>query len=380
MVGEEEEQMHNSNQHKRSAYPFGLSSFVTTTLILLALAIGQASSAMAEGMRVRLMTQNMYVGSAFSGLQNVTSVDQLKAAVTQIYNNILDSKPKERAVAVAQEIKREHPDIIALQEAWILRTGAAGAPATKVESDQLEYLLNELHQQGLQYEAIAILPNLDAQAPTQLDFDVRLTDRTVIIAEQPDLKLTNMRVQDYLVYSEVKPPVGPPIINKRGWASVELTVSGHSLQIATTHLDNVPPFAIQRAQAAEAIGILTNPDPTNPAPPIVFMGDFNVDPRVVQQGTYQLLDQHSGVSVALIQGGTMSAGDRSELASLGTLYYEPLWWFRRREIQVEGVAGLLGKKLSIGPEGSGTSKARFSCDPAVGTSRTSTPSFASSAR
>jgi TRAP transporter TAXI family solute receptor len=67
-----------------------------------------------------------------------------------------------------------------------------------------------------------------------------------------------------------------------------------------------------------------------------------------------LLDQHSGVNVALIQGGTMSAGDGSQLASLGTLYYEPLWWFRRREIQVEGVSGLMGKKLSIGPEGSGT--------------------------
>ena len=67
-----------------------------------------------------------------------------------------------------------------------------------------------------------------------------------------------------------------------------------------------------------------------------------------------LLDRRSGVSVALIQGGTMSVGDRSELASLGTLFYEPLWWFRRREIQVEGVAGLVGKKLSIGPEGSGT--------------------------
>jgi len=67
-----------------------------------------------------------------------------------------------------------------------------------------------------------------------------------------------------------------------------------------------------------------------------------------------LLDRRSGVSVALIQGGILSAGDGSELASLGTLFYEPFWWFRRREIQVEGVAGLVGKKLSIGPEGSGT--------------------------
>ena len=44
----------------------GLSSFVTTTLTLLALAIGQAGSAMAEGVRVTLMTRNMYVGSSFS--------------------------------------------------------------------------------------------------------------------------------------------------------------------------------------------------------------------------------------------------------------------------------------------------------------------------
>ena len=41
-----------------------------------------------------------------------------------------------------------------------------------------------------------------------------------------------------------------------------------------------------------------------------------------------LLDPHSGVSVALIQGGTVGAEDTSELESLGTLFYEPLWWFR----------------------------------------------------
>ncbi len=266
--------MHNSNQHKRSACPCGLSSFVTVTLTLLALAIGQAGSANAEGMTVRLMTQNMYVGSAFSALGSATTTDEFVAAVTQTYQNILASKPKERAVAVAKEIKRaeNNPDIIALQEAWIVRTGSAGAPATKVVSDQLEELLNELDRK---YEAIAILPNLDAQAPTQLGFDVRLTDRTVIIARaDPSLKLANMRVQDYLVNSVRNTPVGVPLINKRGWASVELTLSGHSLQFMTTHLDNSPPFAIQGAQAAEAIQSVTNP-----ALPIVFMGDFNVDPR-----------------------------------------------------------------------------------------------------
>ena len=67
-----------------------------------------------------------------------------------------------------------------------------------------------------------------------------------------------------------------------------------------------------------------------------------------------LRDPHSGASVALIQGGIPGAGDTSGLESLGTVFYEPLWWFHKRDIRDEGVDGLRGQKISIGPEGSGT--------------------------
>jgi TRAP-type uncharacterized transport system substrate-binding protein len=67
-----------------------------------------------------------------------------------------------------------------------------------------------------------------------------------------------------------------------------------------------------------------------------------------------LHDQHSGVGIALIQGGTVAADQKSGLESLGTLFYEPMWWFHRRDIQGEGIPSLLGRKISIGPEGSGT--------------------------
>jgi TRAP-type uncharacterized transport system substrate-binding protein len=67
-----------------------------------------------------------------------------------------------------------------------------------------------------------------------------------------------------------------------------------------------------------------------------------------------LRDPNSGASVALIQSGIPGAGDTSGLESLGTLFYEPLWWFHRRDIRGEGVDGLRGQKISIGPEGSGT--------------------------
>jgi TRAP-type uncharacterized transport system substrate-binding protein len=66
----------------------------------------------------------------------------------------------------------------------------------------------------------------------------------------------------------------------------------------------------------------------------------------------RLRDSKSGVSVGFIQGGTTTRKESPELESLGTIFYEPLWLFRRAEIG-EGVQGLRGRRLSIGPEGSG---------------------------
>jgi TRAP transporter TAXI family solute receptor len=67
-----------------------------------------------------------------------------------------------------------------------------------------------------------------------------------------------------------------------------------------------------------------------------------------------LRNPRSGVSVALIQGGTIKEEDSSELESLGTVFYEPLWRFQRREVPGEGFDSLRGLKVSIGPEDSGT--------------------------
>ena len=67
-----------------------------------------------------------------------------------------------------------------------------------------------------------------------------------------------------------------------------------------------------------------------------------------------LRDPHSGVNVALIQGGIVRADDSSGLETLGTVFYEPLWQFQTRELRDEGLGSLRGRKISIGPEGSGT--------------------------
>ena len=67
-----------------------------------------------------------------------------------------------------------------------------------------------------------------------------------------------------------------------------------------------------------------------------------------------LQDPHSGVSVGFIDGRVRRASDTSELESLGTVFYEPLWCFRKRGIEGLGVDALRGRKISIGPDGSAT--------------------------
>ncbi len=69
----------------------------------------------------------------------------------------------------------------------------------------------------------------------------------------------------------------------------------------------------------------------------------------------RLRDRKSRVDVAFVQGGTTSKKESPELESLGTVFYEPLWFFYRSEIG-GGMEALRGRRVSIGPEGSGARK------------------------
>jgi TRAP-type uncharacterized transport system substrate-binding protein len=59
----------------------------------------------------------------------------------------------------------------------------------------------------------------------------------------------------------------------------------------------------------------------------------------------------SGVSVAFLQAGTTSARESTGLVSLGSMFDQAVWIFRRGEPQGRVFAG---PRVSIGPEGSGT--------------------------
>ena len=70
----------------------------------------------------------------------------------------------------------------------------------------------------------------------------------------------------------------------------------------------------------------------------------------------RLADADSGVDVGFIQGGAGSAGEAPGLASLGSLYYEPLWILYRGSAPLDRLSQLKGRRIAVGAEGSGTRK------------------------
>ncbi len=67
-----------------------------------------------------------------------------------------------------------------------------------------------------------------------------------------------------------------------------------------------------------------------------------------------LTDPKSGIDVALLQGGITNKKETWGLVSLGRAFLEPLWVFYRDGEVIDRLSQLKGKRLAIGPPGSGT--------------------------
>ncbi len=67
-----------------------------------------------------------------------------------------------------------------------------------------------------------------------------------------------------------------------------------------------------------------------------------------------LASEEPDIDIAFIQGGIGSAEEGPDLESMGAMYYEPVWIFHRGGAPIERLTQLKGRRLAIGPEGSGT--------------------------
>ena len=143
---------------------------------------------------------------------------------------------------------------------------------------------------------------------------------------------------------------------QQNWPAITIAVTAAAIACAAlVMLGNMPPRRIVMATGPEggtrdALGERYR----------AALARSNVELQLVRtaglvENLAKLLDPRGGADVALIEGGISSAKDASGLESLGVVFYEPLWWFQRRDIPNTGfVDSLRGRKVSIGHEGSGT--------------------------
>jgi endonuclease/exonuclease/phosphatase family metal-dependent hydrolase len=226
-----------------------------------------------------VMTRNMDTGTDFGPIFSATTPLQLLTAVGAAYAEVQASNIPERAAGIAKEIEANHPDLVGLQEVTTVHTGPFGGPATTLVFDQLQSLLDELASRGLHYAPIAVLINLDAEAPAFDSsfnlFDVRVTDHDVMLArtdlQTSEFKLEEIQFQHFTTNLTFSSPTLGLLTIPRGWISVDAKLRGKQYRFVTTHLEFLSP-AIQAAQAAELVN-----GPGNTDVPVIFAGDFNSD-------------------------------------------------------------------------------------------------------
>jgi TRAP-type uncharacterized transport system substrate-binding protein len=69
---------------------------------------------------------------------------------------------------------------------------------------------------------------------------------------------------------------------------------------------------------------------------------------------HRLVDRHTAVDVGFVQGGLAEDADITGLESLGTVLTQPMTIYYRGAETIDRLSQLRGKRVAIGPEGSGT--------------------------
>lgn len=261
--------------------------FATLAVALLVVAVPGVAQAR-DKRDVSVMTRNMYLGTGLSNLVGKTGINFVIAATTD-WAHVLANDFDTRVVHLADEIEDNAPDLVGLQEVSLWRSqypgdavGGGTSPATTVEFDFLQQLMDELDGRGLNYSVAAASLNADVEAPTLANFtdtsagfrDVRLTDRDVILVNEDNADLVIDASGDARYVNQLSLPVGGGSAEfTRGYTFADARLNGKKFRFFNTHLevDGGAAGAKQELQGNEAIaGPLAYDEGA-----VIAVGDFN---------------------------------------------------------------------------------------------------------
>src|SRR5438034_511274 len=205
--------MKTTNRSHKQNFCLHRASCALLALALLFASTKLASASPNAGQRgLDTISVNLYVGGDAGRVLALSPADpdyltKLVATVTGVYYEIVQSQPYTRLQGVADKIAARMPDIVAVQEASLIRNQSPGdlvlggsTPATNVVFDYLQILVDKLAADGAHYTVAASTDELDVELPmvnlqTGTIDDARLTDRDAILV-RTDLPPGQLRVSN----------------------------------------------------------------------------------------------------------------------------------------------------------------------------------------
>lgn len=246
--------------------------------------------------KVRVLTQNMYIGADLTPIALAKTFPQFRDAITTVTQNIVATKPAERAAAMAAEIAKQRPDFVALHEAWRLTAGGI------IVEDLLQSLLDNLKALGQPYALVGTVNDNDVDLTTcRPPFNIHLTDRgAILMRTDVDIAIIGVQSQPFLTPISIPTPLPPPcdtLTSHPGYVSVDAIVRGRPLRFVSVHL--IPgPITRMLAHTTELLQLAADTTTL----PLVFGGDFNTtadDPSNPSHQIYQaLINTHTGLTDA----------------------------------------------------------------------------------
>ncbi|MCU0265946.1 MAG: endonuclease/exonuclease/phosphatase family protein [Actinomycetia bacterium] len=255
----------------------GLVAALAGALALAAPGVAGATGGHHAPPALKVMSQNLYLGSSLEPALVATTPEEFVVGVTTIWQTAQFTNFPARAKAIAATIDRADPDLVGLQEVSRWTPVGPGAPAGL---DFLAILQAELAARGLHYTVAAVSENANiGPAPLICDFTtgalctyaLQFQDRDVILVNRHTRGLAWWGAASgrYVNQQLLPSPVGTLSFD-RGWASIEAKYWGQRFRFVNTHLETEDYPAVQEAQAMEFLA-----GPAKSRGRVIATGDFN---------------------------------------------------------------------------------------------------------
>lgn len=202
----------------------------------------------------RVYTQNVYLGGDTRPLLTIDNLDDIPTvldAAGRFWAEVVASDIPARARVFVDEIDRQRPHVVALQE--VLRFMLLGRRLQPVGGiDILTEIRAEIERRGLPYEVAMVQDATSSTLPLVADATnggistwLQFTDRLVVL-KRKDVRILRRAQGQY----EARASLGP-IELVRGWARLTVEHDGVPHHLIATHLEVQAIMAVHMAQAAE---------------------------------------------------------------------------------------------------------------------------------